>query len=170
MTQYEFVFGFFSMLVALMFGRVVNTFSQLDRKSADVDHAGWLFAMTLGLVLAYWNYWTEDQELSGFLEYIAVLIPGAFVVYVISLLTPSGKVENWGDHFRSVRQRFFIAYSLVWISDMAFDWLTDQDFLFNIVPISIGLIGAIWNNNIVHRVLLAILIGLMVLAVIGQLS
>ncbi|MEE4659184.1 MAG: hypothetical protein V2J89_01870 [Halieaceae bacterium] len=147
MTQFEFILTLFSILIALMVGRVINTLSSLSFATADRKHIGWLFALLLNLMVAYWVFWEARNDVMTFAEYLAFLTTAGCVIYAVSVLTPASTPRDWSAYFWRVRARFFSAYLAFWASDALFDYLLDGTVKPAIAPIASLLLGALSRDN-----------------------
>ena len=147
MTQFEFILTLFSILIALMVGRVINTLSSLSFATADRKHIGWLIALLLNLMVAYWVFWESRNDVMTFAEYLAFLTTAGFIIYAVSVFTPANTPADWSTYFWRVRSRFFLAYLAFWASDAVFEYLLDGAVKPAVAPIALLLMGAAFKDN-----------------------
>ena len=116
MSHFEFVFTGFSMLVAVMMGRIIKTLAQLDTKTADKRHIGWLLVLLIHSMLFWWLSWRFHDVDFTVHEYFALLSTALVLVFTISVLTPDNNPREWGEFFESKRRKFFVSYTVFWIT------------------------------------------------------
>ena len=143
MSQFEFTLTLFSILIAVIFGRLVSTLSSITSRTADYQHVGWLFVLLLNLLLSYWLFWESRNDATTFAEYVALLTTGGLLIYAVCLLTPSAVQDDWHGYFDGVRARFYMGYGGHFASDTLFEFLLHRDVSANWIPIGLCIFGAL---------------------------
>ncbi|MEM0954537.1 MAG: hypothetical protein AAGI24_10400 [Pseudomonadota bacterium] len=163
MTQFEFILTLFSILIALMVGRVINTLSSLTFASADRKHIGWLVGLLLNLMVAYWMFWESRNDVMTFAEYLAFLTTSGFIIYAVSVITPASTPADWSAYFWRVRARFFLAYLAFWASDAVFDYVLNAEIQPSVAPIALLLMGAAFRDNRVQWAALVLFLAVQII-------
>ena len=150
MTQFEYLVTFTAFLYAIMVGRIFITLSGLSLKNLDRLHVAWLIVLVANLIQAWWKGWSfHDMEFNYGLYLLEVshTIPFFFAV---GALTPTREPENWSIYFQSIRVRFFLSYTLLFVTLGISNYVFSGFWFSTIGAIIFSLLGLFFKNRIVQ--------------------
>ena len=164
MSHFEFVFTGFSMLVALMMGRIIKTLAQLDTKTADKRHIGWLVVLLVHSMLFWWLSWRfHDVDFTVY-EYFSLLTTALVLVFTISVLTPDNNPRDWGEFFDIRRKKFFASYTVFWVTLAITTYVVLGEIRLSVAPLLLSLLGAGFANKFVQWAVLLLMGAIFILS------
>jgi hypothetical protein len=150
MSHFEFVYTGFSFLVALMMGRILLTLAQLDPKSVDKRHVGWLVVLLIHAMLFWWLSWRYHDVDFSVHKYFALLTPALILVFTISILTPDKESTDWAEYFECKRKRFFGSYTVFWVVLGFSQYVLSGEIAPSVVPLLLSVLGVSFGNKFVQ--------------------
>lgn len=174
MTLFEYMSVAISIVMSLALVRVVSGISHTVAVGRRYwVHLVWMAVLLLVIALHWWNLWAyRDFDDWNFLVFVSLIIAPALFCFQAAALVPDDPddVLSWQEHFSSVRRRFFISLTLVFVTFMLTSWmLLDMPWNhvsrpFFIVFVGVGVIGAASANLRVQAVLAVFVLCLLVVA------
>jgi hypothetical protein len=110
-SDFEFVFGGFTIVVALAVARLLEGLRDtFDPNRRYWIHYVWVVNRLLFVLASFWVF-LEARDLAdfNFFLFVMMIIPPAVLFLQANALVTSqpGAIENWKEHFWSVRKWFF---------------------------------------------------------------
>jgi hypothetical protein len=163
MTQFEFVTGGFSIVLALSVARLLDGLHPaFEARRRYWIYSLWLLIKLFNVPLMYWAGWSFRGTSYGFPYFLLLLcLPAVLYLQANALVPPvPERVESWDAHFWSVRRWFFSLNIAAGVSTGAVSWfgeeLASPNLAAAVLVVLLSSIGRFSSSERVHGVLVVL--------------